>query len=418
MHIVVICEGFCHSSIYLQPWRHVYEISKHIVAQGKRVTILSNYAERLPTFEKIEGIDVLHLQHLMRLPITKRKYLQIVLKMIKPDVIVWFGKPLSCISLARMRFANKPIVWMVESGVHSLGHIMSLSLREIFNRNHDLLNELLNSVFPHFIIRAVANSPIVKEVIVPSQQLKQWLLGLGVSPKKLTVITSGLRAYNQEQPAARLFPSLEDVRQKLGFQNSDFVLTYLGSPCTLRGPDTVIRSLPLLYRMTRRKIKLLLLSRGVLDNNPGHLKDEENYLQKIIAELKLGNKVKLISGVLSREELNQFMCMSDLIVLPFKLLQCEIPLSVYEAMSIGKVVVATRIRSLEEIVGVDRGILIESSEPHQLARAIEEIINGKRDMSALGRNAQKYASSLPKWPEVASEHDSIFERAMEKVGPR
>ena len=83
-------------------------------------------------------------------------------------------------------------------------------------------------------------------------------------------------------------------------------------------------------------------------------------------KLNLENSVKIISGELTKSELSRFVEMSDVVALPFKVLQSETPLAVLEAMSRGKVVVTTRIRTLEDIVDEDRGILIDSNQPNRI----------------------------------------------------
>jgi glycosyltransferase involved in cell wall biosynthesis len=379
-----------------------------MIAKGIKVTVLSDRVKGQPTSERVDNIEVLHLNHLMWLPIIQRGKMLDVLEKNNPDVIVWCGKPLSCVSLVQLRFIKKPIVWSLESGVHSLQVLLRLPLRELLSKYHRFLwNEILNALFPRFLIRTIANSSLVKKVVVPSRYLRDWLLGMGVLSGKVTVIQSTLDEYHRS-------PSLisKDVyKTNLGFQREDFIITYMGSPCTLRGSDTVIRSVPIILANRKSDLKCLILSRGSIDGDFHHLKDEEKYLRELINKLRVGNRVKIIPGMLKKEELVQFMQVSDVIVLPFKLLQSEIPLSVLEAMSLGKVVVTTKIRTLEYIVGKNRGVLVESSDPHQLARAIIEIADGKKDTEMIMKNAQKFTSSLPSWTAIAHKTISILEKA-------
>jgi glycosyltransferase involved in cell wall biosynthesis len=142
------------------------------------------------------------------------------------------------------------------------------------------------------------------------------------------------------------------------------------------------------------------------------LQGEEKYLEKLIDRLGVKDNVQIVSGLLSREKLVEFVQMSDVIVLPFKLLQSETPLSVLEAMSLGKVVVTTRIRTLGEIVGKDRGVLIEASDSDQLEEAILQIVNGKIDSERIKANAREYVASMPTWTDVTERTISVLENAV------
>lgn len=409
MNVTVICQGFINSSIHLQPWRHVHEVFRLMVAKGFEVTLLSDEAKGLPASEKVGGLEVLRLNHLMWLPLINKKRLLDVLKKREPDVIVWVGKPLSCVSLALLGFTKKPIVWIVESGVHNLRSLLGLSLKEILSRHHGFLwNEILNAIFPRFLIRKVGNSSLVKRVIVPSQYLENWLLKIGVPPRKVTVIPSALDEYYRNLPMISNGVS----RTKLGFHDEDYIVTYMGSPCTLRGVDVVVRSIREILDKQNLALRCFLLSRGSAGNDIDHLKSEEKYLENLIRKLRLDSNVQIVSGLLSREELLQFIETSDVVVLPFKLLQSETPLSVLEVMSLGKVVVTTRIRTLEEIIGKDRGLLIESSEPQQLAEAILKIANGQMNLEKIKANARKFAFSMPSWRDVAERTISVLEEAV------
>lgn len=408
LNVTIICQGFSASLIHLQPWRHIYEVSRLALAKGIKVTILSDRVKGRPASEKVGKIEVLHLNHLMWLPIIKRRKILDVLKKSEPDVIVWCGKPLSCVSLVRLSVIRKPIVWSLESGVHSLRVLLRLSLRELLSRHHRFLwNEILNALFPRFLIRRTANSSLVKKVVVPSRYIRNWLLGIGIAPRKVTVIQSTLDEYYR---SASLI-STDAYKAILGFQKRDFIVTYMGSPCTLRGSDTVIRSIPIILANQKIDLKCLILSRRPMGNIFDHLRSEEEYLRELVDKLKIKKIVKIIPGILKKEELLRFIQVSDVVVLPFKLLQSETPLSVLEAMSLGKVVVTTKIRTLQEIAGENRGVLIESSNPHRLARAILEILNGKKDVEMIIRNAQKFTSSLPSWTAVAHKTTSILEEA-------
>lgn len=381
-----------------------------MISKGIRVTILSDRGKGQSSHEKVDGLEILHVDKLMWLPLIRKKRIVKLLEESKPDIIVWCGRPLGSLVLAKLACTKKPLIWIVESGVHNLRHLLRLSWREISSKHHGFfINEILNFAFPRFLLRISANSSAIRSILVPSSYMKSWLLKAGVLPHKLVIIESGLEEYYKDTQ----FCSKMERKIKRGYQG-DFVVTYMGSPCTLRGSDVVIRGIREVLDQRNFTLTCFLLSRGSIGTDLDHLRSEEKYLERLIDKLKLKNNVKIVSGLLSREELVRYLQLSNVITLPFKLLQSEIPLSVIEAMSLGKIIVTTRIRTLKQIVGEDRGILIEASDPHQLAEAILRIVDGDLDLATIEANARKFALSIPSWTDAAQRSISVLRSSVDQ----
>jgi phosphatidylinositol alpha-1,6-mannosyltransferase len=404
LKVTVICIGFSSATVNLQPWRHVFEIAKGMALKGWKITVLSNVEKELPTFETIEGIEILRLNHVMLLPIFNKREMTTILERIKPDIILWVGKPLSCLSLSRLNFINIPIIWFVETGITSLQNFMELSLREIIDSNHSLGIEILNTFFPNHFVQMVGNSSLIKGIIVPSDYIKNWLLGIGVSAKKITIIASGL---DESYKNSKIIVGHSDQSNP----NRTFVVVYFGSPCSLRGPDTLIKSIRAILDKQTLNINCFILSRRKEKNL--NLIEDEQKLISLVQKLNLENNVKIISGELTKSELSRFVESSDVVALPFKVLQSETPLAVLEAMSHGKVVVTTRIRTLEDIVGEDRGILIDSNRPNELANAILMVLKNQSYARKIGENAREFATSTPSWSDVTQKTMSVLEEAVQ-----
>ncbi len=252
----------------------------------------------------------------------------------------------------------------------------------------------------------VTNSSLIKGIIVPSNYLKNWLLGIGVSEKKITIVPSGLdESYkNSKIIVTRSGQSNYPL-------NTSFTIVYFGSPCSLRGPDILIKSLRLILDQHILNINCFILSRRK-DRNI-HLIEDERKLISLVQKLNLEDNVKIISGELTKSELSRFVELSDVVALPFKVLQSETPLAVLEAMSRGKVVVTHRIRTLEDIVGKDRGILIDSSQPQELANAILKVLKNQSYTRKIEENAREFAQSTPSWSDVTQKTISVLEKAVQ-----
>jgi glycosyltransferase involved in cell wall biosynthesis len=257
----------------------------------------------------------------------------------------------------------------------------------------------------------IANSSFVSKLIVPSQSLKDSICKVGANPKKVLILHSTIEKTCTSNPENECLPS----RRSWGFRDNEFIVTYFGSPCTLRGTDTAILSMQKVVSV-RSNVKLLLLSRrkntDALGGN-SHLKNEEDYLRKLIRQRGLDANVKVSSGVMSRNQLNDLLLISNVIVLPFKIVFSEPPLSLLEAMNLGKAVVTTNLGALAEIAGNGRGLLIEPSDVEALAQAILYLSDHPGETELIGKKAQYFASNLGDWNKIANEFEQILQGEIE-----
>lgn len=395
MKVVIVCWDFNRSSILRQPWRHVYEISRRMVKRGIATTIISNRDTNVqPQTEMIDEIHVHRIRHrLLVIFFNKRQLSKAILKE-RPEVVIWWGDPISLICLPLLKI-GKPVIWSADSGFCSLKTLTRISLHEILYPGHTLLwQQLLSAVFPKFIIRKIANSDLIAKILVPSKHLKDSLVKIGVYRSKIKVIPSTI----DEDYFSKI--KLNNLRKKLDFNPDNFIITYFGSPCTLRGTDTLIHSVPKVLRRNDKINVLILSRRGSKENLMLTHSLEEVFLKKLAKRLGVARFVRIIPGILNRKELKEFLYVSDVIVLPFKLLFNEVPLSILEAMALGKVVITTDIGPLAEIVAKNRGLTVKPSDANALADAIMYLIDNREESVQLGINAKEFASNLPSWNQI------------------
>jgi len=63
--------------------------------------------------------------------------------------------------------------------------------------------------------------------------------------------------------------------------------------------------------------------------------------------------------------------------------------------------VTTRIGSLVELIGTNRGLLVEPNRPHSLARSVLYLLKNPQRAAELGKNAERFASEFPRWNDVS-----------------
>lgn len=366
--------------------------------------------------EEIDGIQITRISNFSLAPLMRRRELLEAIARSKPDVVIWYGTLFSAIYLTRLKSIMKPLVWDIETGMNGIELLRRLSLREVFHPHHTfLLYQAFMAALPKFVIRSVANSAMISKIIVPGQYLRESLCRLGVKESKIAIMPLAVemnRIKNSDTSLANEKPERESRGEA-----EVFTVAYMGSPCTLRGTDTLIRSIKKIV-MKCKNVKVVILSRRNVSKpeiGKGYLASEEEYLKKLIRKLGVEGYVEIVSGVLNWSELKRYILTSDVIALPFEMMFSEPPLSVLEAMGLGKVVVTTNLGILPETLGKDRGVVIEPGDSDALARAILFLYEHPKESLQIGRNAKRFVSSLSDWDDSTLDFVNLLKEVVEEA---
>lgn len=383
-----------------------------MAAAGIDVTIISGKDSMQPASENIGNISVDRMSRLVIAPLVRKRQLIEKIVQTKPGLVIWSGTPLSALYLARLRSLPVPIIWDVENAIPKLKLFGRIGIREILcpHHNQSLLIQFLTALCPPFMIRAVGNSSMISKIVVPSEHVMRCLCDTGILAGKIAVIPSAVEVKAHDREDCR------EIRRRLDLEAEEFILTYFGSPCTLRGVDTAVRSMKTILR-NRAGVRLVILSRREsegLGDRRGYMRAEEEYLAKLARELGVGPQVRIVSGVLNRLELMQYIRACDVVVLPFKLILSEPPLSVLEGMGLGKVVVTTNVGSASYFVDQARGILIEPGRADALAQAVLHLSRHPEESTRIGGNAQRFALELPDWDYITNRLLQVLQETLAK----
>jgi len=281
-----------------------------MIERGVEISVVTDREAGQPATEVLDGLRVDRLNHFHRELFLGNARLRGAISEKNPDAIIWFGSPLSSMYLTRLKGMGKPVIWNIDNEVYDLGVLGRVSFHDMISPHHRFLwYPIATALCPRAIIRRAANSPMIRKIVVPSQYLKSSLVRIGTSSQKIAVVPSSMttaRAWEREHT--------QEVKKRIGAE-SDYLVVYYGSPCTLRGTDTLIRSIP--YMITEvENIKLVILSRRQSED-PNW---EEKYLRSLARKLNVQEHVRIIAGILDRATLEGFIGSSDVIALPFKLL--------------------------------------------------------------------------------------------------
>jgi len=388
LNIVFIHPRFSAENILKQPWRDSYELARHLAERGHKVTILTD-----ADCCRINKIEILK----MPAPYLRFKLNRIKSCLNEANVVLYFGNSLSGIYLRKLSGLDIPLVIYI-SGTHlTLHELKWLSFRELVYNYYAV-------IFSLPIMRRVTkllNNPQISVIVVPNEILKGRLEECGVDKRKIKVapLTFNARSFyfgcNKE--------SILAVRERLGLPKNNTIITYFGSPLTIRGTDILIKSAQALKKKLKEfKVVILSRSESFLDSK------EEKILRRLVRKLDLCENVMIISGVLSSGAIKDYISASDIIVLPFKIVQSEPPLSILESMAMAKPIITTSTCGIPNLVTSDRGILVKPADNVALALAIQAVIQNPDRRHTLGQQAREFVLTLPCWRTTAEWFERLF----------
>lgn len=198
-------------------------------------------------------------------------------------------------------------------------------------------------------------------IVAVSQKVKDHLVMYEQIPaKKIVVIMNGVEIVKAPKSLPRK-------------NSTNIVIGSVGRLFEEKGYEFLLKA----YGRVRESIPNLSLR--IAGDGPS-----EQVLKKLAADLGIGPNVEFLGSI---DDIPGFLNQIDIFVLSS--LREGIPLSLLEAMSFGKPVIATSVGGVPEVIedGKD-GLLVESKSITQLHDAIIQLIKNERRGEILGTNAR------------------------------
>ncbi|MCJ7635390.1 glycosyltransferase family 4 protein [Candidatus Bathyarchaeota archaeon] len=382
MNILFVCEGFNSVSIVAQPWKHVYELATRMTNLNHKVAVLTDLVDSLPENESIKEISILRIK--------KGTFFFKFDKLLEAfnenrwDIINWFGGPLSALYFSRLRESlNKNIIWNMYKGKVTFDDFKNLSVVERFSLLRNV--QFLYSIVPDFFIKRGSASSGIASIIVWSKRLKEYLVGIGVDTDKITIVSSGVDIENFKP----ISPSEAfALKKELGFTPDDAIALYFGNLSSFRGLDVLISAMNKIAKGNHHA-KLLVLARDI----------DERRMDKFLKHATRREDIRVVSGIQSQSNVIKFLSVADAVVLPFKSWpHQEVPLTILEAMSMGKTVISTSIWPVLDFVQDGKtGVLVPPNDVDQLAEKTSEVLGNPKKSTEIGKAARSYVQEFHDW---------------------
>jgi len=165
--------------------------------------------------------------------------------------------------------------------------------------------------------------------------------------------------------------------KKYGAIDGTNVLLCISALVKDKGVDVLLEAISSLPEDVRAKLSCLVVGRG-------YLKDE---LEKLIIEKHLGDRVKLATDFLPREDLFGLMKVADLFVLPSVVSVFDQIL--LEVGAVGLPVITTAVGGNIEMYDTNSAILIPPNDSQALAEAISKLVTEEGLRKRLSENARQ-----------------------------
>lgn len=231
-------------------------------------------------------------------------------------------------------------------------------------------------------------------VITITGALRDEMVSRGVDPDKIDVVPNGVDI-DRFVPLARD----ADLAERLGI-GAEPVIGYIGSVLDYEGIDLLLRAAAELARRGR-EFKLLIVGDG------GYY----DRARALASELSLGSRA-IFTGRVPHAEVERYYSLVDIAPLPRHALPvCEMvsPLKPFEAMAMGKLVVASDVAALREIVtdGLN-GRLHRKGDADSLADVLDESISDLSGSRALGMASRDWVAEYRSWRKLSETVSGVY----------
>ena len=237
------------------------------------------------------------------------------------------------------------------------------------------------------------------QVICISETLKKEAISRGVDANKISIVTNAVeRGITNAINDSSLY---QTAIEQLDLNEESCVVGYIGS---LREMEGVDRTAKVVAQLRQRGHNLRFF---VLTGKSG-----QSELQLLCSSLGIGNSTVVI-GPVPHEEVAKFYSLIDIFVVSrpnTRVTQLVTPLKPFEAMAMGKAVIASKLPALEEIIQHEKtGLLYKPDDLEDLTRSIEKCIEDPVLREQLGTNAHEWVMKNRTWDTVVKNTVEVYQ---------
>lgn len=250
-----------------------------------------------------------------------------------------------------------PVVAVVTSPRYGAAELISL-WRRLNGERHYLKPFLLGPLITRRRMARFLRQANIRGLVFQCRETLERYLPPGTPSNRAAVIPP---------PLPRDFLTFLGEHASVGAAGSGtpFKVLYHGPPLSLRGLDTLIEAFAsAALRMPGARLDIL----SRLEHP--ELAAREERLRALLGARGLADRVEVVSGVLSPQEVAGRLKAADLVCLPFRCVVSDVPIAVLEALAAGVPLVTTRVAGVAEFVPNGACTLVPPGDVQALVQAI------------------------------------------------
>lgn len=238
------------------------------------------------------------------------------------------------------------------------------------------------------------------QVICISDTLKKEAISRGVDANKISIVTNAVERkiieFDNEPPL------YQTAVEQLSLNEDSCVVGYIGSLREMEGVDLTAKAVAKL-RERGHDVRFFVLTG----------KSGQSELQQLCEILGIESST-VILGPVPHEEVAKFYSLIDIFVVSrpnTRVTQLVTPLKPFEAMAMGRTVVASKLAALEEIIQHEKtGLLYQPDDLEDLTHSIEMCIENPSLREQLGTNASEWVLENRTWDVVVKKTREVYQR--------
>lgn len=353
---------------------YVYELSKALIARGHRLTVLSKY-ESFSKNNRTEELDGIRIIRVPIMPIKKvndklyskrmRQLIKSIEKAEKVDVVHW-------------QTLNKDAKMMQGIQVQAL---------EVYT-NHLSWFRMLYNDKNYAKIRKLIKEPDV--IICPSHEIERMTADL-FKEAKIVYLPNGVdeKSFIPDEVNRSI------VRKQYGISSQETVVVSTNRMEPVKGMSYLIEAIPQILNKYNQVTFLIAGDGSQLEKFEDKLKKYTNKSGKVI-----------FTGRLTNQEIKNVINAADIYVQPSLMEGCSI--AIIEAMSCGKVVVASNVGGNPDVISKELGLLVPAKSVVALKEAIEYCIENPEECKLMGKYSRERVEEQLNWTVLAREIEQIY----------
>jgi glycosyltransferase involved in cell wall biosynthesis len=264
--------------------------------------------------------------------------------------------------------------------------------------DYALNNSILDRLFLSRITRSSFSS--LDKLVAVSENVKRSLISRHVDEGKIIVIPPAI-----SEDFLRPHLNFQSVRLNLGIDAAAPVVTYMGGFEGSKGLAVLMQIIAAVVSKIPEVVFVVALNRSADDPR---LKMLEMDLQKC----GFSKNIRLV-GI--TDKIADILRIGDVFVAPYlhTMGVADYPLAIFEAMAMGKVVIAFDVGGISEMLNEERGIKIRPGDTVSFVENVVRIIRNKAEVNNMGKAASQFVIQNFSAEIVATKTIELFTDLME-----